>query len=31
MKRIERLEWMVIALLVIDIIDVGSRLIERFF
>ena len=31
MKRVERLEWLVIAILLIDIFDVGSRLQERVF
>ena len=31
MKRIERLEWFVIAVLLIDIFNVGSCLLERFF
>lgn len=31
MNKIERLEWLIIALIVCDIIDVGCRLLERFF
>lgn len=31
MKRLERLEWIVIAILILDIIDVGYRFMEKFF
>lgn len=31
MKRFQRLEWIVIAILFLDIIDVGCRLMEKFF
>ncbi len=29
MGRMQRLEWILIAILVLDIIDVGSKLLEK--
>lgn len=31
MKNLKRLEWILIAILVLDIIDVGSKLLEQLF
>lgn len=31
MKKLKRLEWILIAILVLDIIDVGSKLLEKLF
>ena len=31
MKNLKRLEWILIAILVLDIIDVGCKLLEKFF
>lgn len=31
MKNLKRLEWILIAILVLDIIDVGSKLLEKLF
>lgn len=30
MDRLQKLEWIVIAILIIDILDVGFRLLEKF-
>lgn len=30
MDKLQKLEWIVIAILIIDILDVGFRLLEKF-